>query len=78
MANMPRHDREPVAQETVPMARTRELTLLDVIQAVSEVAANDQEITATVVHLISSGQVQLGAEAIEAMRDLVASMDVAA
>jgi hypothetical protein len=33
--------REPVAQETGPMARTRELTLLDVIQAVSEVAEND-------------------------------------
>jgi hypothetical protein len=78
MANMPPHHREPVAQETVPMPRTRELTLLDVIQAVSEVAENDQEIIATVVHLISSGQVRLYDEAIEAMRDLVASMDAAA
>jgi hypothetical protein len=78
MANMPRHDREPVAPETVPMARTREFTLLDVIQAVSEVAHNDQEIIATVVHLISSGQVRLCDEAIEAMRELVASMDAAA
>lgn len=60
------------------MPRTRELTLLDVIQAVSEVAENDQEIIATVVHLISSGQVRLCDEAIEAMRDLVASMDTAA
>jgi hypothetical protein len=30
------------------MARSRHLTLLDLIQAVSEVAANDQEIMATV------------------------------
>jgi hypothetical protein len=30
------------------MARSRNLTLLDLIQAVSEVAANDQEIMATV------------------------------
>jgi hypothetical protein len=60
------------------MARTREFTLLDVIQAVSEVTQNDQEIIATVAHLISSGQVRLGDEAIEAMRDLVASMDAAA
>jgi hypothetical protein len=78
MANMPPHHREPVAQETVPMPRTRELTFLDVIQAVSEVAENDQESIATVVHLISSGQVRLCDEAIEAMRDLVASMDAAA
>jgi hypothetical protein len=60
------------------MARTREFTLLDVIQAVSEVTQNDQEIIATVAHLISSGQVRLGDEAIEAMKDLVASMDAAA
>jgi hypothetical protein len=45
---------------------------------VSGVAENDQDIIATVVHLISRGQVRLGDEAIEAMRDLVASMDAAA
>ena len=60
------------------MVRSRELTLLDVIQAVSDVAENDQEIIATVVHLISSGQVRLCDEALEAMRDLVASMAAAA
>jgi hypothetical protein len=60
------------------MARTREFTLLNVIQAVSEVAENDQEVIATVVHLISSGQVRLYVETIRATRDLVASMDVAA
>lgn len=60
------------------MARTRELTLLDVIQAVSEVTQNEQEIIATVAHLISSGQVRLGDEAIEAIRALVASLDAAA
>jgi hypothetical protein len=60
------------------MARTRELTLLDVIQAVSDVTQNDQEIIATVAHLISSGQVRLSDEAIEAINHLVASLDTAA
>jgi hypothetical protein len=60
------------------MARSHDLTLLDVIQAVSEVAANDQETLVTVVHLISSGQVRLCDEAIEAMRNLLATTDAAA
>jgi hypothetical protein len=60
------------------MVGSRELTLLDVIQAVSEVAANDQETLATVVHLISSGQVRLCNDAIEAMRNLLATTDEAA
>jgi hypothetical protein len=54
------------------MAQAPELTLLDVIQAVSEEATNDQEILATVVHLIRSGQVWLSAEAISGMQALVA------
>ena len=60
------------------MVGSRDLTLLDVIQAVSEVATNDQETLATVVHLISSGQVRLCHEAIEAMRNLLATTDEAA
>jgi hypothetical protein len=67
-----------VGQETDPMAQTRKLTLLDVIQAVSEVTQNDQEIIATVTHLISSGQVRLADEAIAAMRALVTTVDAAA
>jgi hypothetical protein len=78
MTNIQPHTHKPVGQETGPMARTRELTLLDVIQAVSEVTQNDQEVIATVAHLISSGQIRLRHEAIVAMRDLVASMDAAA
>ena len=60
------------------MPRSHEVTLLDVIQAVSAVAVNDEETIATVVHLISSGQVRLGAEAIKAMRDMWATADAAA
>jgi hypothetical protein len=60
------------------MARTYELTLLDVIQAVSDVTQNDQEIIATVAHLISSGQVRLRDEALEAINHLMASLDEAA
>jgi hypothetical protein len=60
------------------MATSHGLTLLDVIQAVGEVAENDLEIIATVAHLISSGQVRLHNDAIGAMRHLVASVDAAA
>jgi len=60
------------------MATSHGLTLLDVIQAVSEAAENDLEIIATVVHLISSGQVRLHNDAIRAMRHLVATVDAAA
>ena len=45
------------------MAGSRNLTLLDLIQAVSEVAVNDQEIMATVADLINSGQVRLCGDA---------------
>lgn len=78
MANMQPHNREPVGQETVSMIRTRELTLLDVIQAVGEVAANNQETLVTVVHLINSGQVRFSDEAIRAMITLLATADAAA
>ncbi len=60
------------------MARADDLTLLDVMQAVSEEAANAQEILATVVHLIASGQVRLSDDAIKAMRDVCAPTHVAA
>ncbi len=69
---------QPFGQEIISMATSRALTLLDVIQAVSEVAENDREIIATVVHLISSGQVRLGIETIEAIRHLASTVETAA
>jgi hypothetical protein len=78
MTNLSPHSHEPLGQEIVSMVRSRALTILDVIQAVSEVAENDQAIIATVVHLISGGQVRLGGEAIEAIKHFVATMDEAA
>jgi hypothetical protein len=60
------------------MARTRYPTLLDVIQAVSAVAASDQEILATVAHLINSGQVRLCGDAAGATSDVSATEDTAA
>jgi hypothetical protein len=54
------------------------LTLCDIMQAVSEVAANDQETLATVVHLISSGQVRLSADAIKTLRELSVPTNAAA
>ena len=67
-----------LAQETVPMARSDALTLLDVMQAVREAAANEQETLATVVHLITSGQVRLSDDAMKAIQELSAITDVAA
>jgi hypothetical protein len=60
------------------MARCRSLTLLDVIQAVSEVAASEQETLATVVDLINSGKVRLCGESAGATIDLSATKDAAA
>jgi hypothetical protein len=60
------------------MARSPELTLRDVIQAVSEVAANEQEILATIVHLLTSGQVRLSDEAIRGMKARFVTTNAAA
>jgi hypothetical protein len=43
--------------------QTHALRLCDVMQAVREEAANEQETLATIVHLLSSGQVRLSAHA---------------
>jgi hypothetical protein len=66
------------AQETIPMARSDDVTLLDVMQAVRAAAANEQETLATMVHLLTSGQVRLSDEAIRAFRDLFAPTPAAA
>jgi hypothetical protein len=55
------------------MNRSHELTLLDLIRAVSEVAANDEELLATVIDLINSGQVQFCGDAAGATIDLLAT-----
>ena len=60
------------------MIRCRNVTLLDVFQAVREVAADEQETLATMVHLLTTGQVQLSVDAIRAMRDLLTMTNTAA
>jgi hypothetical protein len=60
------------------MARPDAVTLLDVMQAVREEAANEQETLAAMVHLLTSGQVRLSAEAIKAFRELLAPTPAAA
>jgi hypothetical protein len=60
------------------MAISRDVTLLDVFQVVREVAANEQETLATMVHLLTSGQVRLSDEAVRVMKDLLATMGAAA
>jgi hypothetical protein len=59
-------------------SQTQALQLCEVIQAVSEVAANEQETIATVVHLLSSGQVRLSADAIKTLRELLVTTAAAA
>ena len=60
------------------MARSDAVTLLDVMQAVREAAANEQETLATIVHLLSSGQVRLSAHAMQAIRELLVTATAAA
>jgi hypothetical protein len=45
---------------------------------VRAVAVDDEETTATMIHLIRSGQVRLGDDAITAMMDVLASVNAAA
>jgi hypothetical protein len=59
------------------MASSRDLTLLDLIQAVREEAASDPETLATVADLINSGQVRLCGDFAWAMIDLSATADAA-
>jgi hypothetical protein len=58
--------------------QTRTLRLCDVIQAVSEVAANEDETLAAIVHLLRSGQVRLSAQAMTAIRELLVTTTAAA
>jgi hypothetical protein len=59
-------------------AQTQVLRLCDMLQAVREAAANEQETLATIVHLLSSGQVRLSAPAITAIRELLVTTTAAA
>jgi hypothetical protein len=65
-------------QETVPMDCSDDVTLLDVVQAVREAAANEEKALATVSHLLTSGQVRLSDDAIKAMQALLATTNVVA
>jgi len=60
------------------MARCDAVTLFDVMQAVRDEAANEQETLAAMVHLLTSGQVRLSDEAIKVFRDLFAPTPAAA
>jgi hypothetical protein len=53
------------------MTTTRRLMLGDLIHAVSTVAVNDQEVLATLSHLVNSGRIQLGKTSAWARLDLL-------
>jgi hypothetical protein len=59
-------------------AQSQALRLCDVLQTVREEAANEQETLATIVHLLSSGQVRLSAPAMQAIRELLVPTTAAA
>jgi hypothetical protein len=48
------------------------------MHAVSDVAANEDETLAAIVHLLSSGQVRLSAQAMAAIRELLVTTTAAA
>jgi hypothetical protein len=60
------------------MALFSALTLLDVVQAVSDVATPEDETLAATVHLLRSGQVRLSAQAMTAIRELWVTTTAAA
>ncbi len=43
----------------VPSTHPNELTLLDLVQAVSEFAMNEEELIATVLHMLENGRIRL-------------------
>lgn len=45
--------------EPQPLPVAQELTLLDLVRVVGEVARNEDEVVATVLHLLRSGRVRL-------------------
>jgi hypothetical protein len=59
-------------------SQTQVIRLCDIMQAVRDVAANEDETLATIVHLLSSGQVRLSAHALQAMRELLVTTTSAA
>jgi len=59
-------------------SQTRTLRLCDVMQAVRDVAVNEGETLAAIVHLLRSGQVRLSAQAITTIRELLVTTTAAA
>ena len=59
-------------------SQTRTVRLCDVMHAVRDVAATEDETLAAIVHLLSSGQVRLSAPAMQAMRELLVTTTAAA
>jgi len=47
------------APATLGSTQAAETTLLELVQAVSDVARTDQEVVATVLHMLRSGSVRL-------------------
>ena len=59
-------------------SQTQTVRLCDVMQAVRDVAAHEDETLAAIVHLLSSGQVRLSVPTIQAMREVLVTTTAAA
>lgn len=59
-------------------SQTQTVRLCDVMQAVHDVAAHEDETLAAIVHLLSSGQVRLSVPTIQAMREVLVTTTAAA
>jgi hypothetical protein len=59
-------------------SQTRTVRLCDVMQAVSDVAANEDDTLTAIVHLLRSGQVRLSAQAMTTIRELLVTTTAAA
>ena len=59
-------------------SQTCTVRLCDVMHAVRDVAADEDETLAAIVHLLSSGQVRLSVPTIQAMREVLVTTTAAA
>lgn len=53
------HAPESVVELQRPRGEPLATTLLDLVEAVSDVSSNEQEVVATIVHMLRSGRVRL-------------------
>ena len=59
----------PASQQTFTAVETRATTLLELVCVLGEIATDDEEVVATVLHLLESGRVRLTGNFRDALPD---------